>query len=132
MGSHGPKVIAEIDEEIINYYKSFIPKYYEIRPQKYNAHISVIRKEKLNMDNWGKREGQEIKFYYTNIIYCNKFYYWLNCFSKELENIREEMGLSLIVPKELPQPPGGWKWIFHTTIGNKKELALSQTKETNV
>jgi hypothetical protein len=114
------KLILEVDQGIVLFYRSLIPKYISINKQKYDPHISVVRKEiPINKNFWGLYEGKEIEFEYSNQIYHGKVYWWLNAFSKELENIRTELGLP--VSSEFTRPPSE-KYIkcFHITIGNMK------------
>ena len=116
------KLVLDIDQEISEYYRSLIPKWFE-KPSKqmYMAHISVIRNETpVKMENWGKYEGKEIEFCYSNVIQFGEVYCWLNCFSTELEKIRLELGLKVDSP--YTKPPDGLEKTFHTTIGNFKHL----------
>lgn len=113
------KLIVEVDQDIINFYRKLIPKYYYVKPQMYKAHISVVRKEKVpNSKFWEKYEGKLIDFYYLNKVYNSETYWWLNCFSKELEDIREELGLP--INEIYIQPIEGFKKTFHCTLGNTK------------
>lgn len=114
-------LIALIDQELVRYYRNFLKRKILTNPQMYNAHISVIRKEVIDTSNelWGKYEGKEISFYYDGIIRNGEIYYWVNCYSKELENIRAELGLENI-DKYNPVLPGDYKKTFHFTIGNLK------------
>lgn len=115
----GYKLNLIVDQSISDYYRSLIPKYIDLNRQKYPAHISVIRKETpANIDLWGKYEGLELKFAYTNLIFRGTIYYWLNAFSKELEEIRLELGLP--VSTQYTRPPGDFIKCFHITIGNTK------------
>lgn len=114
------KLVVDVDEETSRYYRSLIPKYYCVAPQKYSAHISVVRKENpINIQNWNKYQGKLIQFSYENIIYNDEVYFWLNVFSQELEDIRVELGLEST--SILTKSPDG-KHKFHSTIGNIKHL----------
>ena len=113
------KLIVEIDPEISRYYRSFIPKYIQYNPQMYDPHISVVRKEiPVNLDYWGRYDGQSIEFLYDNTIHFGTVYVWLNCFSKQLETIRLELGLP--VSTMYTRPPEGFIKCFHSTLGNFK------------
>ena len=91
------KVILELDQEIVNYYRNLISKHLYVKRQYYNAHISVIRNQiPLNMYNWNKYNGENIKFYYSNVINNDDIYYWINAYSIRLEDIRTELGLDNI------------------------------------
>ncbi len=113
-------LILEIDQDIVKFYRSLMPKYIT-NPQMYPAHISVIRNEiPPVIKHWGKHEGEIVNFQYSPIIHYSKIYYWLNCFSKRLEEIRTELGLS--IDSEYTRPPDSYIKCFHTTIGNIKKL----------
>jgi hypothetical protein len=114
------KLILQVDRGISDYYASTVPKYIKLKRQAFPAHISVVRNATPpNMEFWNKYDGNEINFQYENYIYNDNTYYWLNCYSVELENIRSELGL---------QPYGDvtlspdFKHRFHITIGNVKSL----------
>jgi hypothetical protein len=112
------KIIVEADPEICNFYRSLVPKYIPLARQMYVPHISVVRKETpTNMDVWNKYNNQEIEFEYDNFIYNDEIYYWLNCYSKRLEDIRLELGLSST--SLITRSPDG-RHKFHMTIGNLK------------
>lgn len=121
VGEFGYKLILEVDPELVNYYRSLVPKWIKINRQMYAPHISVVRKEiPPNLNEWGKHEGREVEFAYANIVYNGTIYYWLNAFSGRLEKIRQELGLP--VTSEYTRPPDGWIKCFHITIGNRKGL----------
>ena len=114
------KLIVSVDQGIVDYYRALMPKAIRTAPQKYAAHISVVRKEiPPNLASWDKYEGQEIEFSYSPIIHSGTVYYWLNAFSVRLEEIRTELGL--IVDAPFHQPPPGFKKTFHISLGNTKE-----------
>jgi hypothetical protein len=116
----GYRLVAETEQDIANYYRKLIPKYKCVKRQMYPAHISVVRYETpLNLDAWGKYEGQEVEFTYDSEIKNGTVYYWLNCFSTKLEKVRTELGLP--VSSEYTRPPDSWTKCFHMTIGNIKE-----------
>jgi len=91
------KLIVEVDPDISRFYYSLIPKYIHANKQMFAPHISVVRKEiPPNMTAWNKYGGHELDFEYDNYIYNDETYYWLNCYSKRLEEIRIELGLSSV------------------------------------
>ena len=115
----GHKLNVMVDPGIVSYYRSLIPKYVHLNPQAFAPHISVVRRETpVNMDFWGKYEGEEVKFAYGNVVHHGKVYYWLNAFSERLEEIRLELGLP--VSTEYTRPPDSYTKVFHITIGNTK------------
>lgn len=117
---HGPDrwLILEVDPEIVRYYRYFIPKSICLNIQKYQPHISVVRKESpIHMEHWGKYEGLDIYFEYSNIIRWGTIYYWLDAYSDRLTEIRLELGLQRTTA--LSRPPDG-RECFHITLGNVK------------
>ena len=115
------KLTVEVDKGIALFYRAMIPKYYRVVPQKYPPHISVVRKEiPVNMDMWGKHEGEKVEFFYDPDLQCDHQYWWINVFSVRLEEIRKELGLPVSSPYTLP--PTGFDKCFHSTIGNQKHL----------
>lgn len=119
--SGNDKLIVEVDQSISEFYLSLIPKYKNINRQKYPTHITVVRTGKeqpVNLENWGKYQGEAIKFLYGSYIYSERVYYWLNVICLRLEEIREELGLSNQSIYTLP--PSGFSKFFHITIANTK------------
>lgn len=116
---YGYRLVLNIDRGITLFYKSLIPKWFQVNGQRYEPHISVVRNEvPTKLEAWGKYEGEKVEFLYSNYIHQGQDYWWLDCFSKRLEEIREELGL----PNEAPfhQPIEGYQKVFHTTIANNK------------
>lgn len=101
-----------LDPEIIRYYRSLVPKARQVQPPMYPTHISVVRLfEVYNPTNWKKHEGLQIDIVYGGVIYNDDTYYWLNAWSDDIGDIREELGLNRI-----RQPYDS----YHITIGNTK------------
>jgi len=118
---YGYRLVVEIDPEIVNYYRALIPPW-KGKParQMYAPHISVVRNEvPINLDAWGKYEGEQVPFLYSNHIYHGTVYWWLNAFCTRLEAIRVELGLP--VSSQYTMPPEGFVKCFHLTIGNMKD-----------
>ncbi len=112
---YGPeiKLVLAADEGIAEYYRSMVPKSITINPQRYPAHVSVVRRETPPlMSAWGVHEGAPVWFEYENIIANDEKYYWLNVRCKRLEEIRVELGL---------EPHPWWRNSYHLTIGNVKD-----------
>lgn len=115
------KVYALVDQQISDYYRSLIPKYIYVQPQKYKAHITIVRSGKerpLNINCWGKHEGLGIKFEYNSEIKSDSLYFWLDVFSNDIGNIREELGLERF--RNDIAFGGIQRTSYHITIGNKK------------
>jgi hypothetical protein len=110
--------------EMYRYYRALVPKYFTMHSQMHDPHITVVRGykaggdlvEPLNPDKkaelWGKYEGEVVPFEYDPELKDDGTMWWLNAFSKRLEDIREELGLS-----KIREPFKS----FHITIGNAKE-----------
>jgi hypothetical protein len=115
-------VVLDIDQAISDYYRSLMPKWIKTNKQMYPAHISVVRKEPVipKMEYWGKHGGEEIEFSYSNVVRNGTVYYWIDAWSKRLEEVRLELGLTVDSP--YTRPPDGMLETFHITIGNTKEL----------
>lgn len=114
-----PKLNVMVCPGIVSLYRALMPEYIDCRPQMYPPHISVVRKEvPPKMELWGKYEGEEVEFAYHNYVYNGTVYWWLNAFSKRLEEIRLELGLP--VSTQYTRPPIGWIKCFHITLGNNK------------
>ena len=119
----GYKLIVEVDQELSDYYRSLIPRYKDVNHQRYGAHISVVRREiPVNLEFWGKYEGQEVEFVYDSEVKWGRVYYWLNTFSEKLEKVRTELGLP--VSTEYTRPPEGFVKCFHMTLANVKHLGV--------
>lgn len=115
--SYGPeeRVLIWVDRSIAEYYRSLIPKYIFIQPQKYPAHITVVRsgRETPDMSHWGKYEGEEIEFAYDGKIkFDGGVYYYLDVICERIAEIRMELGL--------PRYRFGDNKKYHITIGNSK------------
>ena len=116
---YGYKLILTVDQGIALFYRWLIPFWKVANPQRYPAHISLVRKEiPKNLAVWGRHEGRRITFSYSPDIQCDEKYWWLNVYSKELEDIRAELGLP--VGSKYTRPPDGYEHPFHITIANRK------------
>jgi len=117
----GYRLTVEVDKELSNYYYSLIPKYLKASRPRWAAHVTVVRPEKeipINLQHWRKYENQVVEFVYDPYICFGKSYYWLNIWCPKLEDIREELGLSVYSKWTLP--PEGISKKFHCTIANSK------------
>ena len=103
-------IVVDIDKGIYFFYRSLIPKAIRPNPQKYNPHISVVRNEDVLLINrWKDDDGKFITFQYDTTIHnCDK-YFWINVYSKDIEDVRVNLGL----------PPVRYS-SFHITLGNLK------------
>lgn len=113
------KLIVEVDSELADYYRSFIPGSVGLNKPMYAPHISVVRNEiPLNLFAWNKYKERIIFFKYEGEIYNDELYYWLNAYSEDLERIRFELGLP--TTSEITRSPDG-RHRFHITLGNLKK-----------
>jgi hypothetical protein len=112
------KLIVEVDSELADYYRSFVPPVVGLNKPMYPAHISVVRNEiPLNLFAWNKYKDIFIFFEYEGEIYNDELYYWLNAYCEDLEKIRFELGLP--ETSEITRSPDG-RHKFHITLGNLK------------
>ena len=115
VGVHpGIRAIVRIDQGISDTYRSLIPKAHYVQPQMYPAHITVVRNLKetpVNLEAWGKYEGERVPFTYQNEVEQDGPYYFLRCESPRIAEIRRELGL----PDHRDRFKG-----YHITIGNAK------------
>lgn len=89
-------VIASCDNEIANYYRWHIERRFGITLLKpaFDAHVSiVIGEQPTNIELWGKHQNLEIDFSYTNKIYTNGEFWWLNVQSPAMLELRDQLGL---------------------------------------
>lgn len=113
------RLVLEIEQELADYYRSLIPRYYGVVRPGYRAHVTVVRPEKeIPPDHscWGQYEGLVVPFQYSSEIRTceTKRFFWLDVYCRQLELIRLELGLS--VRRMFNDPTlGCWK-CFHCTI----------------
>lgn len=113
------KLALDCDQELSNFYRSLIPFWFNIKRPMWGAHISIVRNIiPINLQFWNKYQDTEIEFEYEPIIYNDETYYWLNCYSPKLEEIRVELGMKPY--GDVTVSPGGLHK-FHMTIGNLKK-----------
>ncbi len=118
---YGHRLVMECDQAIMDYYRDLLPFWKKPNPQRYGAHVSVVRHEvPVNLEAWGRHSGEKIEFDYTGEVFFGRVYCWLNVFCVRLEEVRVELGLP--VRSEYTIPPDGFTKCFHLTIGNYKEL----------
>lgn len=106
-------MIIETPKDILDYYHHWILKEENIKLQKplFGSHISVIRGEEPaehKKDLWCKYDQEEIYFQYSNDIETDGQHWWLPITSKQLEEIRSELGFD-------KYPEHG----YHLTLGRK-------------
>lgn len=123
----GSRVVVWVSPDLASYYRSLIPKAWDVQPQKYLPHITVIRPkyEKVkNFSAWKKHEGRLIQFDYENIVRFDGTYFYLDAQSEEIGDVREELGLTRFRLTEL----GAERKCYHITIGNVKHTRKKYDK----
>ena len=126
---YGWRLVLEIDPGIAQFYRSLIPKWYTAHSQAAKPHITIVRVAKPpKIEAWGKYEGEKIEFYYDPYIHQGGFYWWLNCYSKRLEEIANELGLVFIDHPGFAKPMKGYKKVWHTTLANQKPIVMQDRK----
>lgn len=119
-GSEGPKLIVEVDKGIVDYARATVPPSVPLQPQRYDPHITVVRRETLvRPEHWAKYDGEPLEFTYDSRVVEGDIYYWLRAWSDRLVEIRMELGLKPLW--ELCRPPDN-EDCFHITLGNLKHL----------
>lgn len=116
-GNTNKWLVLDVDQGISDFYRAMVPKSQFIRPQMYPAHITVVRLGREEIEDyefWGKYDGEQVPFTYSNEIKQAGPYYFLDAWSPRLEEIRTELGL--------PNIRSGYS-AFHITIGNQKDLS---------
>ena len=106
--------VAIIDNSIVSYYCSLIPKYIQFQKQATQPHITVVRKDKetgWNKDLWKFKDNTTIQFQYNGPINYNSPYFFLDCWSDDIGDIRTKLGL-----QTFRQPFKS----YHITLGNTK------------
>jgi len=106
--------VLNLDQEIGRLYCYFIPKHIYWNPPMWQSHVTVTRTGMETITNrkaWGKYSGHKFKIQYSPCIMFGATYIWLPAFSKDLEEIRLELGL--------PRHFNSFQQ-FHITIANMK------------
>lgn len=116
-------VMAWLDDELAQYYRTLLPKAWGVCPPMRPAHVSIIRlfEEVPSRKAWSKYEGWIIKIDYRPGIQSDGTYYWLNCWSGEIAKIRHSLGLSSFRNTNPQYPTYD---CYHITIGNTKNARL--------
>lgn len=117
-GSEGPRLVVEVDPGIVDFARSLVPPSVKLNRQRYDPHITVVRKEDIpNLAEWGRYDGESLLFRYDSRVQAGHTYWWLRAWSDELVEVRRSLGLP-----DLSwgcRPPDN-EDCFHITIGNTK------------
>ena len=109
------------DDDFGLYYSWFYEKQHGIKLQRpaFGAHISVIRGEETDKNNWEKFKElyhkKPIKFIYELSPRTNGAHVWLRVRCDELKELREKMGY-----------PKDGKWGLHLTLGMPTPIYLER------
>lgn len=114
--------LLECDDEIARYYAWQLKRRgVEVYPNDkglWGTHVSVLKGEAPPITQpWGKYEGYEIEFHYTQLIrFDNGKHAWVDVYSEDLSKIREELGF-------------GPKYWYHLTVGRLvRPFGVEETK----
>lgn len=85
-----------IDQELVDYYRSMIPKYIWTKSTKFPAHVTVVRGpvETWNYSRWGLDNGAIYTYNYFPQLTLKGKYCFLDVESHEIGLLREALGLS--------------------------------------
>lgn len=105
---------VKVDDSISSYYKWFYSKAFkQWYPCMNGCHITFIAGEKddriIQLEEMKDYIEKEIHFIYDNTIYTNGRAFWINCTSKDLDEIRNKLGLRK-------------RDNYHITLGNIKNV----------
>lgn len=104
--------VAYIDQGIVDFYLSLIPKARYVTRQRWPAHLTVIRKDKEEFTIQIKKyDGCAVEVKYSTDIIYQEPYYFLNAWSDEIGKIRESVGMPAY-----REPYSS----YHITLGNVK------------
>jgi hypothetical protein len=122
--------IVEVDQDLADYYRYHFLNHFKISLLKPNwkPHISLFRGEaeyRPEMESfWKEMGGKEIVFCYTQEIFWNESFVWINTYFPEFFYLREKMGL-----KDTHEDNETWG---HITIGKfRKEGQLGNFTDYN-
>lgn len=115
--SHKWLSVAEISSPNVSW--DITQKGISLLSSAWGAHVSVVRGEKpKDLSVWNKHKNKKISFEYSpEYLNTNGKHFWIKAFSRQLEDIREEMGLTP-QPTYFDKRDGKTKVNpFHLTIG---------------
>lgn len=108
-------IVAWLERDLAEYYRSLIPKYYNVQGTRYKPHLTIVRLDLETPDKklWYNHNSEIILIHYVPEIKTDGLYWWLDAYSKDVEKIRKEVGL--------PKYRDGFDR-YHITIGNNKDV----------
>ena len=108
------KIIATIDSGIGDYYYSLIPLSFVARRPLYGNKITVVRSPPIETFDYEKGmefDNKTVEIEYDGCLQYQQPYFYLDCWSKDIEEIRKSLGLTRF--------RNGFS-SYHITIGNVK------------
>ena len=125
---HSVWCVAWVDRSIGCFYRNLIPKAAYAQSPMYDAHVTVVSKYDSDAVKrgplWGKYQGREIVVYYDGIVRpcADGLYYGLDCWSKDIGDLREELGLTRLL--------GGFQgdWPDANPTMDKYHITVANTK----
>jgi hypothetical protein len=120
--SDGFRLVLYVEQDISDYYRALIPRWYRAYRQGWAAHLTVIRPgtdDPGKIRYWGDYEGEVVEFIYSPYLENGNGYYWFNAWSKRLETIRSELGLYNV--SKFPLIPKGYDKTFHCTVAKYEQ-----------
>jgi hypothetical protein len=118
-------VTVSVDQQLLDYSYSLIPKYHRVVKPRWKAHVTVIRPEDFSeipdLQHWSKHEGETVSFVYDPTVMYEKGFWWFNLWCLTMEDIRRELGLS--TKSRITIPPSGYNKAFHCTVGKDFMIA---------
>ena len=113
------RLVLNVCPDLTKFYYSLLPKAWRVQRQYHPPHLTVCRTgveiPAVGVENF---DGLTASFLYSNVVDWDERYFWLNCWSQELEEVRSILGLT--IASRLTMPPPGHMKTFHITIGNIK------------
>lgn len=92
--------IVEVSPDLSDYYRYHFLNRFKVSLLKPNwkAHISLFRGEgeyRAEMEQyWKEMDGHEVVFHYTQDVFWNESFVWINTYFPEFFLLREKMGLA--------------------------------------
>ena len=121
------RLVLNVGKGIQAYYKSLIPKVLAFQDSMHRPHVTVVRPKRdvpANLKNWKKYQGYKVWYTYDPFIRYSSTYVWINVWSRDLHDIRKELGLKPWQTWRVP-PDGKdlshYGECFHITLGNNKQ-----------
>lgn len=91
-------IVLQCCNDLVGYYRYWLAKKgLAIVAPSWKPHISVVKGEKMSKQifaDWVKTNGAWMNFEYDDDLRVNdRGFIWVNCWSKELNNLRRSLGL---------------------------------------